>query len=207
MDGTAKGGGAISAVSKTNARIMFIGTGEHIRDIEIFDANKFISRLLGMGDLSTLIELASEETSGTDAIESVNRAMMLGKFNLNDMYSQMVAVGKMGPLEKIMSLIPGMSGMEGKIDFEASQKKLKVFRTIMDSMTNEEKEHPSIIKTKRIDRIAYGAGVTTHDVRELLKQYNQSKKMMTSIGKNRKMRKKLMKQISETDIDNIRNLQ
>ena len=207
MDGTAKGGGAISAISKTNARIVFLGTGEHIRDLEPFDAKKFISRLLGMGDLASLVQLAAEEIDDTEAAERVSRAIMSGRFTLNDMYYQMAAVGKMGTLDKLMSLIPGMSSMEDKIDFEASQQKINIFRTIMDSMTNEEKEDPNIIKAKRIDRIANGAGVTPHDVRELLKQYNQSKKMMTSFGKNRKMRKQLMKQLGAADLDSFQDLQ
>jgi len=207
MDGTAKGGGAISAISRTNARIVFLGTGEHIRDLEPFDAKKFISRLLGMGDLSSLVQLASEEIDDQEAAERVGRAIMSGKFTLNDMYYQMAAVGKMGTLDKIMSMIPGMSNMEDKIDFEASQKRLEVFRTIMDSMTNEEKEDPSIIKSRRIERIADGSGVTPHDVRELLKQYNQSKKMMTSIGKNRKMRKQFLKQMGGIDLDSLQDLQ
>ena len=207
MDGTAKGGGAISAIAKTNARIVFLGTGEHIRDLEPFDAKKFISRLLGMGDLSSLVQLASEEIDDQEAAERVGRAIMSGKFTLNDMYYQMAAVGKMGTLDKIMSMIPGMSSMEDKIDFEASQKRLEVFRTIMDSMTNEEKEDPSIIKSHRIERIADGSGVTPHDVRELLKQYNQSKKMMTSIGKNRKMRKQFLKQMGGIDLDSLQDLQ
>ncbi len=207
MDGTAKGGGALSAISKTNARIVFLGTGEHIRDLEAFDPKKFISRLLGMGDLSALVQLASEEIDDQEAAERVGRAIMSGKFTLNDMYYQMAAVGKMGTLDKLMSLIPGMSGMEDKIDFEASQKRLNVFRTIMDSMTNEEKDDPALIKSKRIERIADGAGVTPHDVRELLKQYNQSKKMMTSIGKNRKMRKQFLKQMGGIDLDSLKDLE
>ena len=208
MDGTAKGGGAISAISKTNARIVFLGTGEHIRDLEPFDANKFISRLLGMGDLSALIQLAKDEIGDEEeAMGKVAKAMMTGKFTLNDMYYQMAAVGKMGTLQKIMSLIPGMSSMEDRIDYEASQKKLQVFRVIMDSMTNDEKEDPSIIKAKRIERISAGAGVTPHDVRELLKQYNQSKKMMSSIGKDRKMRKQFMKQLGGVDLDSLKELQ
>lgn len=209
MDGTAKGGGALSAISKTNARIVFLGTGEHIRDLEPFDATKFINRLLGMGDLSALIELAQEGMADgeEEAMSRVAKAMMSGKFTLNDMYYQMSAVGKMGTLQKIMSMIPGMSSMEDRIDYEASQKKLTVFRVIMDSMTNEEKEDPSIIKSKRIDRIAAGAGVTSHDVRELLKQYNQSRKMMTAVGKDRKMRKQMMKQLGGVDLDSLKDLQ
>ncbi len=207
MDGTAKGGGAISAIAKTNARIVFLGTGEHIRDLEAFDANKFISRLLGMGDISALVQLASEEIDDQEAMQKVTESMMSGRFTLNDMYYQMSAVGKMGPLQKVMSMLPGFSGIEDKIDYEASQKKLQVFRVIMDSMTNDEKEDPSIIKSKRIDRIAAGAGVTPHDVRELLKQYNQTKKTMAAVGKNRKMRKQMMKQLGGVDLEALKNLQ
>ncbi len=207
MDGTAKGGGAISAISKTNARIVFLGTGEHIRDLEAFDAKKFISRLLGMGDISTLIETVNENVDDAEAMQKVTEAMMSGKFTLNDMYYQMAAVGKMGPLQKVMSMIPGFSSVEDKIDYEASQKKLQVFRTIMDSMTNEEKEDPSLIKSKRIERIANGAGVPAHDVRELLKQYNQTKKTMAAVGKNRKMRKQMMKQLGGMDLDALKSMQ
>ncbi len=207
MDGTAKGGGAISAISKTNAKIVFLGTGEHIRDMEAFDAKKFISKLLGMGDLSGLIQMASEEIDDQEAMEAVAHAIVTGKFNLNDMYYQMAAVDKMGTLQKLMSMLPGMSGMEDKIDYEVSQRKLTVFRIIMDSMTSEEKENPSIIKAKRIERIANGAGVTLHDVRELLKQYNTMKKIMSSFGKDRKMRKQMMKQMAGIDLDSLKESQ
>jgi signal recognition particle subunit SRP54 len=200
MDGTAKGGGALSAVSKTNARIVFIGTGEHIRDLEAFDADRFISRLLGMGDLASLVQMAKEEIGEDEALEQVAKNMLSGKFTLNDMYLQMKAVTKMGTLQKVMSMIPGMSNMEDKIDYEASQAKLSRYKVIMDSMTEDEKNEPNTIKGKRIERIAIGSGVTGADVRDLLKQYNQSKKMMGSMGKDRKMRKKMMKQFAGADM-------
>lgn len=207
MDGTAKGGGALSAISKTNARIVFMGTGEHIRDLEPFDPERFIGRLLGSGDIRALVEMASEGMDDPEEAQKIADDMMKGKFNLNHMYYQMAAVGKMGTLQKLMTMLPGMSGMEDKIDFDASQKKLAIFRTIMDSMTNEEKEDPSLIKAKRIERIANGAGVTPHDVRELLKQYNTMKKTMTSFGKDRKMRKQMMKQMAGVDLDSLKELQ
>ncbi len=207
MDGTSKGGGAISAIQKTNARIVFLGTGEHIRDLEPFDAKRFISRLLGMGDLSALVELASQEIDDQEAMEEVARHMMSGRFNLNDMYYQMTAMSKIGTLEKIMNLIPGVSSVSDQVDYEATQKRLGVFKVIMDSMTPAEKEDPSIIKSKRIERIADGAGVTSHDVRELLKQFNQSSKMMKSVGKDRKMRKQFMKQMGGVDLDSLKDLQ
>jgi signal recognition particle subunit SRP54 len=207
MDGTSKGGGAISAIQKTNARIVFLGTGEHIRDLEAFDAKRFISRLLGMGDLSSLVELASQEIDDQEKMQEVAEHMMKGRFTLNDMYYQMCAMSKMGTLEKIVSMLPGMGAMDGKVDYEATQQRLSVFKVIMDSMTVEEKEDPSIVKSKRIDRIADGAGVTSHDVRELLKQFTQSKKMMTSVTKDRKMRKQFMKQMGGIDLDSIKELQ
>jgi Signal recognition particle GTPase len=203
MDGTAKGGGALSAVSKTDARILFIGTGEHIRDLESFNADRFISRLLGMGDLATLVEMARDEIGEEDAIEEVTKNMLSGRFTLGDMYKQMAAVSKMGSLQKVMSMIPGMNNMDGKIDYDESQKRLFQYKVIMDSMTEEEKEEPNCIKGKRIERIAMGAGVSTQDVRGLLKQYNQSKKVMGSMGKDRKMRKQMMKQLSGMNMDDL----
>ena len=202
MDGTAKGGGALSAVATTDARIVFLGVGEHIRDFEPFDANKFISRLLGMGDLSALIEMAKEEFEGNAEVEDASKHIMSGKFTLKDMYTQMEAVNKMGPLKKVMSMIPGMNKMEDKINYEESQAKLRRYRVIMDSMTDEEMDDPRLIKGSRITRIAYGAGVDPHDVRELIKQYAQSKKALKGMMGDRKMRKQMMKQMGAGgDID------
>lgn len=160
-----------------------------------------------MGDLGTLVQMASEEMDDPEKAQEMAEDMMRGKFNLNHMYYQMSAVGKMGTLEKLMTMLPGMSDMSGQIDFDASQRKLQVFRTIMDSMTAQEKEDPSLIKAKRIERIANGAGVTPHDVRELLKQYNTMKKTMTTFGKDRKMRKQMLKQMSGVDLDSLKELQ
>jgi len=207
MDGTAKGGGALSAVAKTKARIIFIGTGEHIRDFELFNADRFISRLLGMGDLAALVQMAKEEIDDEAAMEQLARNMMSGRFTLSDMYQQMAAVSKMGPLQKVMSMIPGFSNMEDKINYEESQKRLATYKVIMDSMTKEEKDEPNLIKGKRIERIASGAGVYPHDVRGLLKQYNQSKKMIGTMGKDRKMRKQLMKQMGGMDLDSLEDMQ
>ena len=208
MDGTAKGGGALSAVAKTKARIIFIGTGEHIRELEPFNADSFISRLLGMGDLSSLMRIAKEELEDEEkALQEMMSGALMGRFTLSDMYVQMAAVNKMGPLQKVMSMIPGLGNMQDKIDYEESQRRLSKFRVIMDSMTKEEKDNPEKIKGKRIERIAKGAGVGTYDVKGLLKQYNQSKKMMSSFGKDRKMRKQLMKQLGGMDLDEFEDMQ
>ncbi|MCL2510279.1 MAG: signal recognition particle protein Srp19, partial [Methanomassiliicoccaceae archaeon] len=201
----AKGGGALSAVAKTDARIIFIGTGEHIRDFEPFNAERFISRLLGMGDLAALVQMAHDEMDDDADMEKLARSMMSGRFTLSDMYQQMAAVNKMGTLQKVMSMVPGFSNMEDKINYEESQKRLQKYRVIMDSMTREEKDEPSLIKGKRIERIANGSGVSPHEVRGLLKQYNQSKKMMSSMGKDRKMRKRLMKQMGNMDLDDMQD--
>ena len=136
-----------------------------------------------------------------DAMMDTTKKMMSGKFTLKDMYAQMEAMGKMGPLKKIMSLIPGMAKMEDQINYEESQKKLAQFKCIMDSMTDEEQEDPSIIKASRVNRIAMGSGTTAHDVKELLKQFNQSKKAVKGMMGNRKMRKQLMKQMGMSDLD------
>lgn len=199
MDGTAKGGGALSAVSQTQARIVYLGVGEQIRDLEPFDANRFISRLLGMGDVQSLLELAKDNVGDAD-VEETARNMMSGKFTLKDMYNQMEAVNKMGPLKKVMSMIPGFSNVEDKMDMEDSQERLRKYKVIMDSMTDEELDDPKIIKASRVKRIAVGAGVNGSDVRELIKQYNQSKKMMKGMMGNRKMRKQLMKQMQSGDL-------
>ncbi|NLI73307.1 MAG: signal recognition particle protein [Euryarchaeota archaeon] len=199
MDGTAKGGGALSAVSQTNASIVFIGTGEHLTDLEPFDPTRFISRLLGMGDLQTLLETAKDTISEEEAEETV-RKMMSGRFTLKEMYSQMEMLTSMGPLQKILNMIPGISNMQDKMDVEGSQEKLRKFRIIMDSMTEEEMEDPKLIKSSRVNRIARGAGVDNKDVRDLIKQFNMSKKAMKGFMGNRKLRRQLMKQMSSDDM-------
>lgn len=201
MDGTAKGGGAISAVANTESRIVCIGTGEHIRDLEPFNADKFISRLLGMGDVKSLIEMANEEIGEDEKMKKAGKNIMSGRFTLVDMYEQMEAMGKMGPLEKVMSMIPGMNKLGDKINYEETQTMLKKYKNIMDSMTVAEKEDPSIIKSSRVQRIAKGSGTTVHDVRNLLKQYENSKKAMKNFMGNRKMKRQLMKQLGVDDIE------
>ena len=199
MDGTAKGGGALSAVAQTQAPIVFLGTGEHLQELEPFDHARFVSRLLGMGDLQTLLETAKEHITEEQAEDTVKK-MMGGKFTLKEMYEQMEMLSSMGPLKKLMSMLPGMPGIQDKMDIEVSQKRLKKFKIIMDSMTDEEMEDPKLIKSGRINRIAMGAGVDPKDVRELLKQFNMSKKAVKGFMGNRKLRRQLMKQIGAGDM-------
>ncbi|MHB8606091.1 MAG: signal recognition particle protein Srp54 [Thermoplasmatota archaeon] len=197
LDGTAKGGGALSAVSVTSAPVVFIGVGEKIDDLEKFDPARFISRLLGMGDIETLLEKAQEAMGDEAAAEETAKRLMKGHFNLVDMREQMDMLSNMGPLSKVFEMIPGMGAMKGKMpkgQMEETQRRFEQFKVIMSSMTRHEMENPGEIKSSRLRRIAMGAGVEPHDVKELLKYYETSKKTMKSIGSNKKAQKALMKQ-------------
>jgi signal recognition particle subunit SRP54 len=196
LDGTAKGGGALSAVSDTNTSIAFIGVGETPEDLERFDPDGFISRLLGMGDLKALVEKANEVLNPKDM--NVDR-MMAGKFTLNDMYSQLEALNKMGPLKQIMSMLP-LGGMGGNIPEDAyrmTQDKLKNYKFIMDSMTDAERDDPKVIGSSRINRIAMGSGRTPEEVRELLKYHKMMQKAMKGMkgGQGKMNVQRLMKQM------------
>tara|TARA_B100000579_G_scaffold437597_1_gene467630 strand:- start:1872 stop:3206 length:1335 start_codon:yes stop_codon:yes gene_type:complete len=199
LDGSAKGGGALSAVAVTNAPIIFVGTGEGLDALETLDPDRFISRLLGMGDLQTLLERAEEVMDASTAEDTAKR-MMSGKFSLIDMRDQMESLTKMGPLGKVMEMIPGMSGMMKKGQLEETESKLTKFKVLMNSMTKEELENPKIIKRSRINRIAMGSGSDPQEIRDLLKQYNQSKKMMANLGGNRRAQQKMMRQFGKSDL-------
>jgi signal recognition particle subunit SRP54 len=197
LDGTAKGGGALSAAAEVGAPIVFIGTGEHARDFEKFEPAGFISRLLGMGDIKSLLEKAEESMRGRDA-EKTARRIMSGKFTLHDMYDQMDMLSGMGSLRKVAEMLPGGFPGKSKVkqeDMDTTEIKLQKFRVIMDSMTDEEMNDPNIVRASRIKRIARGAGVENKNVKELLKYYNMTKRMMKGFSGNRKMRKNLMKQL------------
>lgn len=195
MDGTAKGGGALSAVAVTNAPVVFIGTGEHVDELEPLDPKRFIGRLLGMGDLEALLEKAKDATEGKDA-EKMARKMLSGRFTLTDMMAQLDMVTKMGPLGKVAQMLPGQMGqaLQGR-DMEGTQQKLKTYRVILDSMTAQERDDPALLKAPRITRIARGAGRNTNEVRELLKYYEATKGMMKGLGSNRKMQANLMRKM------------
>lgn len=178
MDGTAKGGGALSACAVTGAPVKFIGVGEKIDDIEEFKPKNFVSQLLGMGDLEKLLEKASQAISEEDATD-LGKKLLKGEFHLIDMYEQMQAMKKMGPLSQVLELIPGMGQMQiPKEALDVQQEKLETWKYIMDSCTKKELEDPSLIDSQRIARIAKGCGQDEQEVRDLLKHYKQSKKMM-----------------------------
>ncbi|MDE0574322.1 MAG: signal recognition particle receptor subunit alpha [Candidatus Poseidoniales archaeon] len=202
LDGTARGGGALSAVATTGAPIVFIGEGEKVADLEKFESDRFISRLLGMGDIRGLIDIAPESLDQEEAMRLTER-MMSGRFTLNDMYKQMEMMSKIGTIDKIVSHLPtsffgGLGTMDRK-QKEEMQGNLERFRVIMDSMTEEEKNEPHLLKADRIRRIARGSGVKEKNVRELLAQWNRSRKMMKGIKGNRKLRRQMKGMMGDMD--------
>ncbi len=177
-DGTAKGGGALSACSATAAKVKFIGTGEKLGDLEVYDPVRFVSRLLGMGDLQGLLERAKEAEFKEEDVEKI----LSGKFSLQDFYNQISGMEKMGPLDQVLDMIPGMKHAVPENLVEVQKEKLKKYKYIIDSMTKKEREGEVDIHSSRIKRIAKGSGTSESEVRGLLKQYKQSKKMIKKLG-------------------------
>jgi signal recognition particle subunit SRP54 len=184
LDGTAKGGGALTAVNETDSSIAFLGSGETVQDIERFEASGFISRLLGMGDLQQLaerVERAMEETQEEED-DWDPEEMMEGEFTLVDMRNQMKAMDRMGPLDQVMDMIPGLGG--GLMDqlpddaMDVTQDRMRDFEIVMDSMTDQEMTDPNRIGQERKRRIARGAGVEVDRIEELLEQYRMMKRTM-----------------------------
>jgi signal recognition particle subunit SRP54 len=178
LDGTAKGGGALSAVAATNAKIKFVGTGEKIDDIEQFIPSNFVGRLLGMGDIKGLVDRVRE--AEVVLPEKKARAFLEGKFTLKDMYDQMVAVRKMGPLKKLMGMVPGGMNLPDD-DVETAERRLDSWRVIIQSMTRDEIEDPKLVDSSRARRIARGSGTSDKEVKEMINQYFMMKKMMKSM--------------------------
>ncbi|MCK5449749.1 signal recognition particle protein, partial [Candidatus Pacearchaeota archaeon] len=180
MDGTSKGGGALTACAETKAPVFFIGVGEQIHEIETFDPESFIQRLLGMGDLQALLEHVKSATDEKQA-KRIEERLQEGKFTLLDLYSQLEQMNKMGSMDKLIGMIPGMSAAKVPKDVLAKQEsKMKHWKNSISSMTEEEIENPEVLEkqTSRIQRIAKGSGTTTTEIRELLKQYKMLKEMM-----------------------------
>ena len=180
MDGTSKAGGALTACAETKAPVYFIGTGELVHEIETFDPEKFVSRLLGMGDLEALLEHVKSATDEKQQ-KRIEDRLKEGKFTLLDLYSQLEQMNKMGSMDKLLSMIPGMSAAKiPKEQLAKQERKMKHWKSAITSMTEEEIENPEILEkqTSRISRAAKGSGTTTTEIRELLKQYKMIKDMM-----------------------------
>ncbi len=209
LDGTAKGGGALSAVASTGAPILFIGTGEHMDDMEYFNPARFLSRLIGMGDFETLMSTAKEMQESMD--EEAMEKMAKGKFTLKEMYDVWDQMSKPGLFKKLFDSLPMAKIQSKEVDdefFTSSEMKIKKYKIIMDSMTYYEMENPEVIKGTRIDRISKGAGVDSSQVKELLKDYKRMKDMVKNLKSNRRIlsvMKKQMKGGLPEDLGNLEN--
>jgi len=193
MDGTAKGGGALSACSATASKVKFIGTGEKLENLEVYDPVRFVSRLLGMGDLEALIEKVREAEFKEEDVEKI----LSGKFTLQDFYDQISGVQKMGSLNSVMNMIPGMGYSIPEDLLQVQEEKLKKYKYIIDSMTEKERKNADLIHSSRIKRIAKGSGTSQKDVRDLLKQYKQTKKLIKKIGGMKGMKRGMMKKLAK----------
>jgi len=171
MDGTAKGGGVLTACNETKAPVLFIGTGEQLQDIEQFNPTAFVSRMLGMGDIESLIEKARLAVSEKEQ-EKIEKRLESGRFTLLDLYDQLKTMQGMGPLGKIAEMIPGIGKVKIPENLMSVQEaKLKKWKYAIDSMTKDEIENPETIQGTKIARIAKGSNISSADVRELLAQY------------------------------------
>ncbi len=196
LDGDARGGAALSMKQITNVPIKFAGTGEKLEDFDLFHADRMASRILGMGDVVSLVEKAQESIDEREAERMADR-MMADDFNFEDMLNQFSQVKKLGSMQSIMGMMPGMSGM--KMDDKA-ENKMKQSEAIILSMTLQERRSPNVLNASRRNRIAKGSGVKISQVNQLIKQHMQMKKMMKKLNGGGKM-KKMMKQMKSQGMD------
>jgi signal recognition particle subunit SRP54 len=180
LDGDARGGAALSIKSVVNRPIKLVGVGEKYEDLDVFHPDRMASRILGMGDVLSLIEKVEAEVDRKEA-ERLAHRVAKDKFTLEDLRSQLQQVKKMGPMSQIVNMLPGVSG---KIkDEDIDEKAIVRMQAILDSMTQKEREYPQIINGQRKKRIAKGSGTTVQEINRLLKQYLQMKKMMKTFSK------------------------
>jgi signal recognition particle subunit SRP54 len=204
MDGTSKAGGALTACAETGSHVYFIGTGEYISDIELFNPDSFINRLLGMGDLSSLLEKVKSMSDEKQMKKTAER-LESGKFTLLDLYSQLEQMNSMGSMDKLLSMVPGFGNVASKVpkaELEKQEQKMRNWKSAISSMTEEEVENPEVLEkqTSRIARIAKGSGTTTSEIRALLKQYKLLKQMLHSSSADKlaegQIDKKMMQKIA-----------
>ena len=181
LDGDTRGGAALSIKAVTGKPIKFVGSGEKMEDIEPFYPDRMASRILGMGDVLTLIEKAQEAFSEEEALK-LQKKMKTNSFTLQDYLNQLESVKKMGGIGKLMSMVPGLGGKVNEDDIDES--KIIKTKAIILSMTPEERNNPDIIKASRRKRISAGSGTSIQDVNQLLKQFDMSKEMMRRVSKN-----------------------
>jgi signal recognition particle subunit SRP54 len=182
VDGDARGGAAISMREVTGVPIKFLGTGEKVSAIEVFHPDRLVNRILGMGDVLTLIEKAQQEMDQEEAQKAGER-LMSGEFNLEDFLGQMQQIKRLGPIGKLMEMIPGMGKMSKDVDLSEAEGELKRIEAIIQSMTIQERRNPKIIKASRKRRIAGGSGTSVQEVNGLLKQFREMQTMMKEMRK------------------------
>ncbi|MDA4125460.1 MAG: signal recognition particle receptor subunit alpha [Thaumarchaeota archaeon] len=185
LDGAAKGGGALAASAATGAKVFFIGTGERIDDLEEFAPTRFVGRLLGMGDLKALMDMVRQSEVEVD--EKMAQRVMSGKLTMDDLLVQFEQMKKFGSLKKVLEHIPGFSGAVNAEDLDKAEDRVKVYKSIIQSMTGKEKAEPDSISSSRLKRIARGSGRSEKDVRELLSRYKQMKSLVKT-SKGRELR-------------------
>ncbi len=187
VDGDARGGAAISMREVTGVPIKFLGTGEKLNAIEVFHPDRLANRILGMGDVMTLIEQAQSEMDQEEAQRAGER-MLSGEFNLDDFLSQMQQIKRLGPIGKLLEMVPGMNKMTKDVDLSDAEGDMKRIEAIIQSMTMDERKNPKIIKASRKRRIAAGSGTSVQDVNGLLKQFKEMQRMMKQMRKGGRRR-------------------
>jgi signal recognition particle subunit SRP54 len=192
VDGDARGGAAISMRAVTGVPIKFLGTGEKTHALETFHPDRLASRILGMGDVLTLIERA-EQTFDEEQAKQMERKMREASFDLEDFFEQLQQVKQMGPLTQLLEMIPGMRGLSQQVSAEATDDQFKHIEAIILSMTPQERRNPRIIKGSRKKRIASGSGTSVEEVNMLLSQFRQMQRMMKQMGKGRGEMQRLMR--------------
>ena len=187
IDGDARGGAALSITAVTGRPVFFAGTGERPEDLEPFYPDRMASRIMGMGDVLSLIDKAQENLDQEQAAETAEK-MLSARFTLEDFLVQMQALRKLGPLQDLLAMLPGVPGGKDALkDLEVDEGQLGRAQAIIQSMTREERQNPAIIGGSRRSRIARGSGVTTAEVNALLKEFEQAKKMMKSMLGGKRM--------------------
>jgi signal recognition particle subunit SRP54 len=190
IDGDARGGAAISMRSVTGVPIKFLGTGEKLNAIEIFHPDRMASRILGMGDVLTLIEQAQSEMD-MDEAERAGQRLVSGEFDLDDFLRQLQQMKRMGPIGKLLEMVPGINKMAGDVDLSSAESDLKRIEAMIQSMTLAERRNPRLIKASRKRRIAGGSGTTVQDINMLLKQHREMQEMMKQFQKGGRSRNAL----------------
>jgi signal recognition particle subunit SRP54 len=181
LDGDARGGAALSVVSVVGVPIAFIGNGERLEDLEPFHPERVVSRVLGMGDVLSLIEKAEAAIDGQEA-ERLQEKIRANEFTLEDFRDQLKTIRKMGPLEQIIGLLPGMGNIKALAENKPDEKQITRIEGIINSMTPDERRKQHIINGTRRKRIAKGSGTSVEEVNRLLKQFVQMQKMLKSLG-------------------------